>query len=88
MDEQWTGLVKRATTAIRNDKGMTIRKRIGQCKPIVKRLLVMAVFAAPVTALTNNLGSIRKSTAAVKEDGKKPKSFFDHRCLGIKPPAP
>jgi hypothetical protein len=55
-------------------------------KPIVIRAAVALVLMAPVTAVTNSLDFGAKPAVA-KAEGKK-KSFFDHRCLGIKPPAP
>jgi hypothetical protein len=59
-----------------------------QYKPIVKRLAVFLIIAAPGTALTNTVPFIKKLTSEDKVAAKKPNLFFDHRCLGIKPPAP
>lgn len=66
-------------------------EKISQYKPVFKRMIMASIIASPMVALTNNLERERvavKPEANIKEESREAKSFFDHRCLGIKPPAP
>ena len=69
---------------------MPILRRILKYKPVLKRLIVALIIGSPVVALTNNLAPKRVRSAeevSAKAALKKTNLFFDHRCLGIKPPS-
>ncbi len=53
-------------------------------------MLIASIVASPIVALTNNVQKVRAvvEKPAVEKTAAKKTSFFDHRCLGIKPPAP
>lgn len=89
LDVDWGLLRPRPDRA--DDLVMRTGKRFAQLKPVVKRLIVAGIMATPLVALTNNLSKERVPTVKrekLKAELEVHQSFFDRRCLGIKPPAP